>query len=302
MLNIQKVNFPTNGGPYGTNNPQYLILHHADMNGSVLDVNRVHLDRGFWEIGYNYYVRKDGSIWQGRPENCEQANCYNYNTNSVSICAEGNFMEDTMSDAQKQAIIEVGRWIEGRYGNKLQVKGHKELQATDCPGTNYPLSEIKSAIVAAEPQPQPTPTPTPTPQPQGLGYTPNAVVVGDDLYARNQDGSRQEGHQADKGDKIFVEDVSYSRQLALIKYPTPSGPREAYVTNCSCIQYLNPGNWQNGSTSEPVYDEPNGSVIGSIDPWEKATKLFMQGSWTAVVYNTNKGTNTKSGFVRYAGN
>lgn len=298
-MQINSVSLPTNGGPYGTNNPVYLILHHAAMNGSVQDVNQVHLDKGYWTIGYNYYVRKDGSIWKGRPETCTQANCYNYNNNSVSICAEGNFETDAMPEVQKNSIIELGRWIESRYGNKLQVKGHRELFATACPGKNYPLDEIRSAIASGGISSAPT---QPAQQAEeSHGFIPNAVVVGDDLFARNWDGSRQLGHQADIGDKIKVLDVSYSRQLALILYPVSGGYRKAYVTNCSCIHYLNPGNQRNGCTPEPVYDMPNDHIIGSIDPHEVATKLFMQDGWTAVVYNTGKGQNTKSGFVRFKG-
>lgn len=298
-MQINSVNLQTKGGPYGENNPQYLILHHADMDGSVEDINRVHLNKGFWTIGYSYYVRKDGSIWRGRPENCTQANCYDYNSNSVSICAEGNFMTDAMSEAQKNSIIELGRWIESRYGNKLQVKGHRELYATDCPGKNYPLDEIRSAIASGGVSSALTQLAQQAEE--SHGFTPNAVVVGDDLFARKWDGSRELGHQANIGDKIFVKDVSFSRQLALILYPVSGGYREAYVTNCSCIRYLHPGNWKNGHTIEYVYDTPGGHIIGSLDPWEIATILYVQNGWTAVVYNTGKGQNTKSGFVKFAG-
>ena len=296
-MQINSVNLQTKGGPYGENNPQYLILHHADMDGSVEDVNRVHLNEGFWTIGYSYYVRKDGSIWRGRPETCTQANCYNHNNDSLSICSEGNFETDAMSEAQKNSIIELGRWIESRYGNKLQVKGHRELYATACPGKNYPLDEIRNAIASGGTSSAPA-----TQQAEeSHGFTPNAVVVGDDLFARNWDGSRQMGHQANVGDKIQVLDVSLMRQLALILYPVSGGYRKAYITNCSCIKYLNPNNYHNGHTPEPVYDAPNGHVIGSIDPWEVATILYVQDGWTAVIYNTCKGQNTKSGFVKFAG-
>lgn len=145
-MNINHVSLETHGSLQYGNNPQYLILHHADMNGTIQDVNRVHLNNGWTMIGYNYYVRKDGSIWKGRLENAIGANCYGYNDKSVSICAEGNFMNDTMSDAQKYGIIWLGQYIEREYGNRLQVIGHKEVYATDCPGDNYPLSEIKMQL------------------------------------------------------------------------------------------------------------------------------------------------------------
>lgn len=131
-------------------------------------------------------------------------------------------------------------------------------------------------------------------------YSANATVRGDWLYARNWNSSIQAGHRVDEGDKVKVLDVSYSRQLALVKYPTSSGSRESYVKNCSCIEYTG-ATWENGHTVELVYDKPGGAVIGKLNPWERATKLSKQGNWTNVVYDTCKGKNTKSGFVAFEG-
>lgn len=142
--------------------------------------------------------------------------------------------------------------------------------------------------------------PASNPQPQEYNYSPNAVVQGDWLYTRLRNGSVEQGHRVDIGDRIQVLDVSYSRQLTLVKYPTSYGLREAYVKNCNLIKY-NGDSWQNGHTPELVYDKPNGNVIGKLNPWEKATKLNMEDGYTNVVYNTVKGSNTKSGYVRYAG-
>ena len=144
---IQVANLVQKGALRYNNKPEYLILHHAEMNGDVMAVNQVHIARGFVMIGYNYYVRKDGSIWRGRPEAATGANCYGYNDKSVSICAEGNFMVDTMSEVQEQAILVLAIYIEKEYGGKLIVKGHKECSPTDCPGTNYPLQDIKNKIL-----------------------------------------------------------------------------------------------------------------------------------------------------------
>ena len=46
-----------------------LVLHHAEAEkATVEDIHRWHLDNGWIGIGYHYYVRKDGSVWRGRPE------------------------------------------------------------------------------------------------------------------------------------------------------------------------------------------------------------------------------------------
>ena len=82
-----------------------IVLHHAAMNGSVEDIHRVHKNKGWAGIGYHFYVRKDGSIYRGRPEYAIGAHASGSNYNSLGICAEGNFENETMSDAQNLSII-----------------------------------------------------------------------------------------------------------------------------------------------------------------------------------------------------
>lgn len=130
----------------------------------------------------------------------------------------------------------------------------------------------------------------------------NAKVINDFLYARNSEGNKVGGY-ASEGDEIEVLDVSYSRQLALIKYPTSNGAKERYVTNATnCIEYFYQDEYQNGSTPEPVYQDSSCSQkIGTLNPWEKATPIYRKDGVLHVVYSTWKGRNTKSGFVKYNG-
>ncbi|MGL5803682.1 MAG: M14 family zinc carboxypeptidase, partial [Cetobacterium sp.] len=134
--------------------------------------------------------------------------------------------------------------------------------------------------------------------PSGRSYPENATARVA-LDVRKADGSVIPGCEISKGDPLTVIDVSYSRQLALVQYPTPGGIKQGYAT-AKYIDYKNQGNYHNGSTPEPVINY-DGSSLGSLDPYETATKLFEVNGLTQVVYNTDKGTNTKSGFVRYAG-
>ncbi|HFE9684230.1 TPA: N-acetylmuramoyl-L-alanine amidase [Clostridium perfringens] len=130
----------------------------------------------------------------------------------------------------------------------------------------------------------------------------NARVVNDFLYARDSNGNKVGGY-ASEGDEIEVLDVSDSRQLALIKYPTPNGAKERYVTNATnCIEYFYQDQYKNGSTPEPVYQESSCKTeIGSLNPYEKATPIYRKDGVLHVVYSTWKGRNTKSGFVKYNG-
>lgn len=128
-----------------------IALHHSGVSvlQSVEVIHNYHKSKGWAGIGYHYYVRKDGSVYRGRPENMAGAHCPGVNSTSIGICAEGNFSEETMSDVQKQAIIELVKDIKSRYDIKW-VKGHREIISTDCPGDNFPLEEIKNVIANVE--------------------------------------------------------------------------------------------------------------------------------------------------------
>ncbi|GKU23225.1 polymorphic toxin type 44 domain-containing protein [Clostridium folliculivorans] len=135
----------------------------------------------------------------------------------------------------------------------------------------------------------------------GFTYANNAKVINDFLYVRDSNGNIISGRQVDIGDNITVLDVSYSKQLVLVEYPTANGVVTGYVRNATnCIQYYYQNQYSNGATSETVYDG-NGNVIGSLNPWEKATPIYKKDGKIHVVYNTDKGNNTKSGYVVYNG-
>lgn len=137
--------------------------------------------------------------------------------------------------------------------------------------------------------------------PDGFTYENNAQVVGDELYLRDANGNRIPGRSVSNGDKITVLDVGYTKQLTLVQYPSGNDVRQGYVTNATnLIRYFKQGEWLNGSTTEPVLDE-NGGSLGSLSPYEAATPLYKKNGMTHVVYDTSKGPNTKSGYVKFEG-
>ena len=125
-----------------------IVLHHAAAKScSVDDIHRWHLDRGWSGIGYHFFVRKDGTIWRGRPEDRVGAHTVNFNSRSVGICFEGNFELEPMSDFQKAAGLELIAYLKDKYPIK-EIKGHGELRATACPGKYFPLEEMKNSKVS----------------------------------------------------------------------------------------------------------------------------------------------------------
>lgn len=121
-----------------------LVVHHAAGNGTVEAIHNGHLSKGWAGIGYHYYVRKDGSVYRGRPEWAVGGHTSGHNWHSLGICFEGNFENETMSSAQLEAGRELIVDILSRWG-KLSVKRHKDLGNTLCPGKNFPFEEMLKA-------------------------------------------------------------------------------------------------------------------------------------------------------------
>lgn len=69
------------------------------------------------------------------------AHAFGANADSIGICAEGDFNSETMSDTQKNAIIELVKYLKQKY-NISKVQGHRNVCATNCPGVKYPFDEI----------------------------------------------------------------------------------------------------------------------------------------------------------------
>ena len=151
-LNIIEPNYTWNGALTKRTTTDRIILHHAAGNGTAESIHKYHVSLGWKGIAYHYYVRKDGTIYRGRPEDTVGGHTSGYNSRSIGICAEGNFETDIMSNAQRDAIRALVLDIRTRYPDTKTIK-HKDVAATACPGKNYPFDYI----AAADPDPEDTP-------------------------------------------------------------------------------------------------------------------------------------------------
>ena len=123
-----------------------LVLHHEAGSGSTAQqIHNYHRYTNGWAgIAYHYYVRKDGTIYRGRPENTIGGHCLGYNSTSIGICFEGNFENETMGQAQINAGWELIADILRRYPG-ISVRRHKDLNQTACPGRNFPFDTLTGA-------------------------------------------------------------------------------------------------------------------------------------------------------------
>lgn len=142
-MKIIECNLPRNGNFTRRSKTDEVILHHAEASSAtVWDINDWHLNNGWTGIGYHYYIRKDGSVYRGRPEWALGAHAVGHNDRSIGICCEGAYMTETMPAAQLTSLKALLRDIVGRYG-KLALLRHKDVNSTDCPGKNFPWAEAQ---------------------------------------------------------------------------------------------------------------------------------------------------------------
>lgn len=153
-MNISEPNYNWKGTLKNRSKTDTIVLHHAAASScTAIDIHNWHLNNGWSGIGYHYFVRKDGTVYRGRPENVVGAHTLGgYNSHSIGICFEGNFEIESMPESQYKAGVELINDIKSRH--KIdRIIGHKEARATSCPGKNFPLDRMKAAEPAAVSKP-----------------------------------------------------------------------------------------------------------------------------------------------------
>ena len=140
-MNIVNTGFKFKNTPSTRKSTKYIILHHRAGNGDAESIHKTHLNNGWSGIGYHFYVRKDGSVYQGRPINASGAHTTDYNSVSVGVCFEGNFENEKMSYKQLQAGRNLIAYLKEKYPS-AQIKKHRDFNATACPGRYFPFGEL----------------------------------------------------------------------------------------------------------------------------------------------------------------
>lgn len=147
-MKINTVHYNWKGALSKRKETKYILIHHRAGDGDAKSIHKQHLKQGFTGIGYNFYVRKDGSVYEGRPIDTVGAHATNYNSVSVGVCFEGDFhnTDKTMSFEQYNAGTELIKYLAGRYPKAL-VKRHGAVGATACPGKYFPFEAMLSSAL-----------------------------------------------------------------------------------------------------------------------------------------------------------
>ena len=123
---------------------RFLVLHcsatRRNQDYSVEQLRRDHKARRFYDIGYHFYIRKDGTMTQHRKLLEVGAHARPYNRCSIGICYEGGLDEqgkpcNTMTAEQETRLVDLFKNLKTLFP-KAKIVGHRDLPGTtpkECP-------------------------------------------------------------------------------------------------------------------------------------------------------------------------
>lgn len=121
------------------------LIVHCDAtppthNWTIEKLRAVHKQRGFNDVGYHFYIRRDGSLYKGRSVKTQGAHCVTggWNRKSLGICMAGGVdskmrPEDNFTPAQFNTLLWLLEQLKVPYP-KADVFGHRDTGANKaCP-------------------------------------------------------------------------------------------------------------------------------------------------------------------------
>lgn len=124
--------------------------HHDN----IATMRKWHMDKGWSDVGYHFFIRKDGTLEAGRSLEKTPAAQRGHNTYSVAICLHG-LKEAKFTDAQFETLKKLCIEIHEAYGGNMTFRGHREVSSKACPVFDYKdvlqLDSLGSLGIAGSP-------------------------------------------------------------------------------------------------------------------------------------------------------
>lgn len=163
-----------------THEVEWVVYHHTvtGKDATPDDIALLHKARGWGGIGYHFVITWDGTVYYVGDVGTARANVLNKNEKVIGISMIGDFTQHNPSDAQIISAHHLGQFfLDAQAWPQLKtwdnsIRGHKELQATACPGTYWRdipgvpdtiFERIKNNIPYSPPSTPPTPPLPPEP-------------------------------------------------------------------------------------------------------------------------------------------
>jgi len=121
----------------------YIVIHCSatppNMDIGVEEIRKMHLQRGFSDVGYNRVIRRSGEWEQGRDDDEVGAHVQGFNSVSIGVCLVGgvdrrNRAEDNFTLEQMDTLRQMIPELQEKYPNAV-VQGHRDFPDVhkDCP-------------------------------------------------------------------------------------------------------------------------------------------------------------------------
>ena len=113
----------------------YIIIHcsatRETQDYTPEQLKRDHMARGFIDVGYHFYIRKDGTVTQHRKLNEVGAHCRPFNRCSIGVCYEGGLdangkPKDTRTLKQRATLVGLILDLKQKFP-KAVIRGHNEM-------------------------------------------------------------------------------------------------------------------------------------------------------------------------------
>ena len=129
-----------------------IAIHHvAHQTWGVAEIHDFHgrpVDKGGegWKgHAYAYEVDKNGDIWETRGGyQYEGGGITSNNKKVLSIVFQGDYdnKDKVMPETQFNSGVELLKYLKAELPNIKEIDGHKNWEATACPGRYFPLVEM----------------------------------------------------------------------------------------------------------------------------------------------------------------
>lgn len=127
-----------------------IVLHCSASDNkehdSIAVIREWHIAKGWRDVGYNYFIRKNGVIELGRDEDDEGAHTIGYNDTSIGICLHG-LKKDSFTHEQFEACVRLIADIRERHEIRAIVP-HNLFANKTCPVFNI-VDEIYPRLYKA---------------------------------------------------------------------------------------------------------------------------------------------------------
>lgn len=105
-----------------------------DDHDNVSTMRKWHLERGFDDVGYHFFIRRGGTVQPGRDLEKMPAAQKGHNKGTIALCVHGLTF---FTPAQMRSVRDFCQQINTAYEGKVTFHGHREVSNKSCPVFDY---------------------------------------------------------------------------------------------------------------------------------------------------------------------